>query len=486
MNIKRDALRGAIWSGIQNWGSQAGSLAIFLVLARLLDPADFGLVALANTFLVLVNIFIEQGFAIALIQRSDIDDRHLSTVFWTQMGLGIGFAAAGYVGADWVAGIFREPALTPILKWFAFLFVVKSLSAVPLAILSRRFAFKQIATRALFGIAISGVVGIAMAVLGFGVWSLVGQQFAYEGMGVIIFWGASGWRPALKFSRRHLRDLFSFGVSIFFANILKFFNQYSDNLLIGYFLGDMALGYYAIAYRILQVLIQLLVKTGNQVALPTLSRLQGEPVRFIRAFYKIVKLAGAIALPAFLGVIVLANELVVTFFGQKWEPSIAIMQVFTWGGIASLCLFFNRSAFVALGKPHWRLWLEFANALLNVTACLIAVRWGLLAVAAAYVLSDFAIVPASAIALKRLTGIELLSYFRQLAAPFICAVGMMVVVGSIKYMLAGMLAPPAILAICTMAGILSYVACLRLLTPDFFDELWKLADGNLVKLRRQT
>ena len=481
MSIKQQAIKGIIWSGIQNWGSQAGSLIIFLVLARILSPADFGLVALANTFLAFFNIFIEQGFSSALIQRQEVELEHLNTAFWTQICFGIAFTILSFNIANLIAGIFQQPTLTPILKWMSVLFCLNSLSIVQRTILKRQLEFQKMAIRSLSGIFMSGIVGISLALLDYGVWSLVGQQLTFEIVGVVAFWSLSDWKPKLQFSLAHFRDLFGFGISIFGSKILTFFNRYTDNLLIGYFLGEVALGYYAVAYRVLQVLTQLLVSTGNQVALPVLSRFQGDPDRFLRVFYKIIKYASLIALPVFLGVVTLARELVVIIFGVKWEASISIMQVLAFGGIIYLILFFNRSVFVAVGKPFWRLRLELLNVSFNIIACMVAVRYGILAVAFAYVISDFLVIPASLWSLKQLVGISWRYYFKQFISPVTCASIMIALIWVIKYLLATRVSPQIIIVLCTLSGILSYTLFLRFLAPLLFQELWQLAKLGLFK-----
>ncbi|MDJ0900839.1 MAG: lipopolysaccharide biosynthesis protein [Xenococcus sp. MO_188.B8] len=481
MGIKQQAIKGIFWSGIQNWGSQAGSLIIFLVLARILSPADFGLVALANTFLAFFNIFIEQGFSSALIQRQEVELEHLNTAFWTQICFGIAFTILSFNISNLIAGIFQQPTLTPILKWMSVLFSLNSLSIVQRTILKRQLEFQKMAIRSLSGIFMSGIVGISLALLDYGVWSLVGQQLTFEIVGVVAFWSLSDWKPKLQFSLAHFRDLFGFGISIFGSKILTFFNRYTDNLLIGYFLGEVALGYYAVAYRVLQVLTQLLVSTGNQVALPVLSRFQGDPDRFLRVFYKIIKYASLIALPVFLGVVTLARELVVIIFGVKWEASISIMQVLAFGGIIYLILFFNRSVFVAVGKPFWRLRLELLNVSFNIIACMVAVRYGILAVAFAYVISDFLVIPASLWSLKQLVGISWQVYFKQLISPVTCTSIMITLIWVIKYLLATRVSPQIIIVLCTLSGILFYTLFLRFLAPLLFQELWQLAKLGLFK-----
>ena len=483
MSLKKQAIKGVIWSGIQNWGSQAGSLITFLILARLLSPADFGLLALANTFVTFVSIFLDQGFSQALIQRHEIEDRHFNTAFWTQICLGVCFMLLGVASSHLIAAIFEQPRLAPILQVLSSIFVINSLNRVQLAILRRKLAFKAIAIRALASIIISGIVGVGFAFYGYGVWSLVAQQLTFEIVGVITFWSISDWKPKLQFSVTHFKELSSFGISILGSKILTYFNQNTDNLLIGYFLGEVALGYYAVAYRILQALIQLLVNTGNQVALPVLSKMQTEPQKLLRVFYQMTKYVSLIALPVFLGVVSLSNELVIVLFGEKWQSAIPVMQVLSLGGIVYLILFFNRSVFVAIGKPFWRLRLEVVNVVFNTFACIIAVNYGILAVGIAYVISDFLMIPLSLWVLKKLMKISLLSYLKQYISPIVCASLMMVSILISKYWIVA--EPQIVLIVCTLLGMVVYAACLQLLNPALSHEIREVFFMAISKTKRK-
>ena len=210
MGLQQKAIAGAAWAAVQNWGSQFGALIVFLVLARLLTPEDFGLVALANVFLAFVQVFLNQGFPQALIQRKNLEPEHIDTAFWTNIAVGVVLAIAGMIAAPWVSAAFDRTALTPILRWFSLLLVVSSLVDVQQALLERAFAYRYLAVRSLLGLLISGVVGITLALSGAGVWSLVAQQLIYETVGMLVLWRASDWRPQFRFSMRHFQDLFKF------------------------------------------------------------------------------------------------------------------------------------------------------------------------------------------------------------------------------------------------------------------------------------
>jgi len=479
--VTQKALSGVFWSGIQNWGSQAGSLITFLVLARLLQPEDFGLVALANTLIVLFNLAIDQGLSTALVQRPRLEKAHWSTVFWCQLGLGIGLLLLGVLSAPVVAELLRQPKLAPVLGALSFIFLLRPLILVHRAALRRNLAFKQIAVRSLLSIFCGGIVGIGLAVTGHGVWSLVGQQLTFEAVGVCVFWYVSDWRPSLQFSLSCLRELSSFGVSILGSNILAFFNNNLDTLLIGYFLGEVALGYYAIAYRVLQVLTQLLIGTVNQVTLPLLSRLQTEPVRFLNAFYKIVGFGSLVALPIFLGVATLAPELVTVVFGQQWIPAAPIMRVLAFCGIFYIVLFFNTSAFVAMGRPNVRLRLEFFNVALNTVGCLIAVQWGVLAVAYAYALSDFLVIPLSVWMLNKLLKISVKDYIKPLCPAVAFTLVTVAWVSFWRYQLSVWFVPVAVLSVCVLTGATLYILCFKQFCPAAFDQVVSWLKKGLIR-----
>ncbi len=477
MSIKQKAIKAVIWSAIQNWGSQAGSLIVFVILARLLTPEAFGIVALANVFLAFMNIFLDQGFAKALIQRQDLEPEHLDTAFWTHVSSGIILTGLSFLTAGLVADLFDQPQLIPILQCFSFLFFINSLSHVQKAILMREFAFKTMATRALLGIFIGGVAGIVMALWGFGVWSLVTQQFLYESVEVFVLWGASDWRPRFKFSIKHFKDLFSFGINIVILQFLNFFNKRSDNLLIGYFLGEVALGYYAIAYRVFKVMTQLLVFTTKQVALPTFSRLQTEPERFRKAFYKATQFTSLVAFPTFMGMTILAPELVFVLFGKKWIPAVPVMQVLAFAGIINSISLFNGSVFMAMGKPSWKLKIGLLHTALNLVGFIVAVRWGIVAVALAYVISSYIIFPISQWAISKLIQTPLIIYLKQFTTPLVSSCLMMVCIFLAKKELSGLLNDKLLLGVCIFLGIMTYGLTIRIIDPKLFQELLDITCG---------
>ena len=475
MNIKQKTIQGVFWAAIQNWGSQAGSLLVFIILARLLSPGDFGLVALANVIIIFTQVFVEQGLAAALIQRPELSSKYINTVFWTQIFLACVLTTITFISASLLAEIFHQPQLTSIIQWLSILFVISALGHTQRALVKRKFNFQVLANAALLGIFLAGIVGIFMAFNGWGAWSLVGQQMTYESVEVIVLWWANSWRPKWQFSETHLFEVLHFSINLLGEKLVVFFNQRTDQLLIGYFLGEVALGYYAIAHRILQVMTQLLIETIIQVALPTLSRLQNDSQRFLDTLYRGTLFTSLIAFPVFLGVIILAPEIVTILFGEKWREAIPILQILIFAGIIRAVSLFQRAAYVAMGKPSLQFKLGLLNAIFNLIACLLAVKWGILAVAMAYVLSDYLVFPIGQWLLTKVIAISWKTYLSQFLAPITCTIIMTLMIFITQYLVTPLVPPQINLLICSMIGSISYILALKLIFPQLFSQLLTLA-----------
>ena len=199
MSLKRKFINGTIWSATQMWGMRAIDFLVFLILARLLGPEAFGLIALATVYLAFLSVFIDQGFSDVIIQREEITDRHLDTAFWTGIFIALLLILVSIFAADVVANIFNEPDLAPIIRVLSISFLLMAVRGTQQAILQRNLQFKPLAIRSLLASLIGGVVGIVFALLNFNVWSLVVQYLTAVAVGVLELWKVSDWRPKLRF-----------------------------------------------------------------------------------------------------------------------------------------------------------------------------------------------------------------------------------------------------------------------------------------------
>ena len=396
-------------------------------------------------------------------------------------------ALLSFILADEIAYLFKQPQLTPILRCFSLIFLINGLRGTQQAILERQFAFKVIAVRSILGIVTGGMVGIIMAVSGCGVWSLIGQQLTNELVGTVVLWKASEWCPGLRFSFYHFKQLSKFGSNILVFNFFSFFNTRLNDFLIGYFLGPVLLGYYAISYRILRICIQLLVKTTSSVCLPTFSRLRDDRSRFRLAFYTVTRLTSAIAFPVFVGIAALAPELVVVMFGEQWLPSVPLIQLLAIAGILRSVTFFKNSVLIAMGEPAWTVRLKVLSVVLNVIGFAIAYRWGIIAVTAAVVARGIIVFPIGQWVITRIVAIPLGTYLRQFAVPLTSSLVMMaVILITKKYVMSGIETKMLVLSIGTFLGAATYLILIRILSPKIFDDFLNIGRIALSKSSQNT
>jgi O-antigen/teichoic acid export membrane protein len=467
VNLKETAVRGIAWSSLQQVSDQATTVVLFLVLARLLGPEAFGLVALASSLVGAIKPFLNQGLSVAIVQRRSLEPEHLDTAFWVILANGLTLTMVGIVLSGAVARLFNQPQLEPILMWLSLGFVVSAFSSVQYAVVRRNLDFKALAIRSMIATLGGATVGILMAFGGFGVWSLVGKQLAQTVLGAVVIWSISDWRPGLRVSLRHGQDLLGFGVSVLGLSILEVFNRHSANLLLGYFLGPAALGYYTIAQRFSRMVRDLLIGTVGKVATPVFSRLQDNPGRLRRAFYSATQLTSLAAFPAFLGLWALAPALVSTILGAQWEASVHVMEALAFLGLVQTLVHLQRQVVISVGKPSWVLASGVGSTAGSNLALLATFKWGITAVAISQVVVGYLFAPISFWFIQRLVGIKLGPYLRGLVAPGAATLVMLGCIVAVQVSFDGQVR----LIASVFSGIVMYGAVLSLVFPALVQQV---------------
>ncbi len=469
--LRGHAVSGVKWSTLQILGSRVVTLLVFVALARILEPSAFGLVGLAAVFVSLMQVFIDQGFSQAIVQRKELEPGHLDSAFWSSLTLGFLLTVVGVATAAPIADLLGQPDLAPILRGLSASLVISALASTPEAILRRELAFRSLAIRQLLAAVAGGALGVAAAVSGFGVWSLVAQIVAQGAVGTVVLWVAVPWRPGLNVSVRHFRDLFSFGWSIVVMNLLNFLNRQSDDLLIGAVLGVEALGYYSVGYRILLLLTDVMTRTIESVAFPLFSRVQGDLERLRRGYLMATQISATIATPVFLGVAALAPELIAVAFGDKWHAAVPVMQVLAFIGVLHASLFFNSTVLIATGRPRTALFVTAVNAISNVVAFAVAVQWGIVAVAAAYVIRGYLLSPLPVLLVRRVIGFRISEYVSRFAIPFACSAVMVAAILALREAIGPDVPDLLVLILGGALGAGTYLVAMRLIAERFLRQM---------------
>jgi PST family polysaccharide transporter len=464
--IRRVAITGFLWTFCQQVGGQVISFVVFVVLARLLVPEDFGLVAMANVTVAFLTLFTGAALTSALVQRPEIDAAHLDTMFWTVVGLSILLGAGAWLFATDIARFFNEPGLQPILRWLSLCLPLSALQQVQVSLLRRELNFKSIELRLLISQPIAGVIGISFALLGFGVWSLVARLITSAAIQTLVMWFTVKWRPRRLFSVPHFRELFSFGINVSGANFVAFMSRRLDVFLIGYALGAGPLGIYTIAKRLVVLLVELIGGTIEHVAWPIFSRIQQDQRKVVIAFHKATHYVSLMAFPVFAGIGILAESIVPTVFGDQWGPSAQLMRVLALVGLVQAVLNFHETLMVGMGRPDLKLRLQAMLAVANLIVFFVAIRFGLFAVTVGYAIVAISLTPIWIITIRSLVSLDLKRYLKNYSSAGIGTLVMTVCVLVLNHFIRLEHATLSLLMIQVLVGALAYFMVIALLEKE--------------------
>jgi PST family polysaccharide transporter len=316
-----------------------------------------------------------------------------------------------------------------------------------------------------------------MAFSGYSVWSLVAKILVAAIVNVVILWQISDWRPGFRLSVKRFKELFLFGVNIVGGNFVDFLSVHSDDFLIGYFLGPVALGYYTLAYNLLIVTTDLLISVPNAVAFPLFSSIQADPSSVKRAFGQVILLQSIVAFPMFVGIAALSSEVVIQLYGTQWIASIPVLQLLMLIGIVRSATYIYSSVFKAAGKPSWRFWILSLTAAMNVIGFALVVRLGIVAVAASYVVVSYLLMPICFLMIRSLIGITLRSHLSQYGPAIIGSLVMFAFVYSFKLLIGEQMVLPIRLFILVLAGVAAYILTLRLTYPSVYKQMMDIAQS---------
>lgn len=339
------------WSYVLT-GSRIGTtVVVMFVLARLLGPAEFGLMAMALLLLQLLYKLTQQGFIPAIVQRERLTDDHLNAAFFAVLLAGAGGAALmAALGAIWALAA-GEPRLATVCVALAPLVLVEALTVVPQALLQRALRYRAIALRVAVVALLSGAAGIALAVAGAGVWALVTQQVVFVVANAVLLWTFTPWRPSRTPQLAGVRDLWRFSAHSASAGVAMMVSRRADQYLVGILFGPVTMGIYRLAIRLPEMLAEVTVGSLQSVALPALSALQHQKAAFAARLADLQHAAAVFALPA-LGLLAGTAGPLVDFLGPQWAATAHPMRLLCLWGAASVCGLLVSPALQAIGRPQ--------------------------------------------------------------------------------------------------------------------------------------
>lgn len=345
-------------------GRQIVTLVVSAVLAMILGPGAFGVVAMATVYILLLEMLLRQGLVAAIVQRPELEARHLDASFWMTSTASLLLTLVSVVLSGWWASVNDTPQLAGIIQWLSLLLPLRALTIVQEAILRRRMEFKGLAVRTNIAELVGGGVGIAAAFSGMGIWALVAQQIARRASEVVVLWSISGWRPSPHFDRRAARELMGFSSGSFLGALAVFINTRADALLVGLFFGPVAVGLYRFALRFVDLVVDTTVRSLHAVALPELSRLQHDADAFRNRVESLAHISAAVALPA-LGVLAVGGDSLMRFIGPEWIPAGPALPILCIAGASRVAGLFIGPTLQSLGRPFLQASLSWLVAVMS-------------------------------------------------------------------------------------------------------------------------
>ena len=373
---------GIFWSFLELTGRRCIGILVTLLLARFLVPADFGLVAMVSVFFQIANTLMDSGFQQALIRKKDADAEDYSTMFVTNIALGVVAYVLLFVSAPLIARFYEEPRLVMLVRVIGIVVIVNSLQFVQIVSLSRQLDFKTQFKATIPAGVISGLVAIVMAMNGFGVWALAAQMILSPLFTTAFLWWINPWRPRWVFSPQSFNELFGFGSKLFISGLLNIVFENIYIVVIAKLFTSSITGYYFFATKIRDIILQQLSSSIQKVTYPALASIQDDDLRLKAGYRKVIQATTYLIFPAMIFLAVLSQPLFSLFLKPHWLAGVPYLQLLCVAGLMFPLHVVNLNILQVKGRSDLFLYLEIFKKLLIVVVLFISVRfgiWGLLA-----------------------------------------------------------------------------------------------------------
>lgn len=355
-----------IWKFLERSGTQVVQFVVSIILARLLSPEDFGVIALVLIFIQLAHVFIQSGFNSALIQKKDADSLDFSSVFWGSLIVTIFLYILLFISSPFIANYYERPILEPVLRVLGLTLFLGVFNSIQEAFIARNMLFKKLFYRSLGAIIPSGILGITLAYLGFAVWALVAQQLSNAFFICAIMWFTVKWRPEFLFSFNRLKSLFSYGWKLLVSALMDVGYNNLRSLVIGKMFTPATLGFYTRGNQFPNLIISNINSSIQSVMLPALSKEQDDLIKVKKMTRRAIVTSSFIILPLMAWLAAIAEPLVLIVLGEKWLPCVPFLQIY--------CLIYalwpihtsNLSAIKAVGRSDLFLKLEIIKKILGL------------------------------------------------------------------------------------------------------------------------
>lgn len=412
-------IKTPIWAIIQKIIPMFINFIIFLILVSLLKPSDFGILTMAISWITFIQVFSDMGFGSALVQKKNVESRHFSTIFVINIISGIILTIIG-INLSYVCAVFfKTPDVQKVMSVLSLIFIINSFSLTHIAISRKKMQFRELAVRDILANLIGGIMGIIFAYFQYGLWSLVIQSLLTSIVGTFLIWKISKWRPTFKeFSLKYADDLWAYSSNILIFNIFKYITQNIDKLLIGYLLGPLALGFYAIAFKIMIFPVNTVNLSIGNYLFPKFSSMQDD-LESVRYLYILTSKVLNNLIVVLSSTIICIIPIIIE---QKWIPIINLLPFLGIVAIAQSIISPTGQLMKALNRPDWLVKWSFFLTLICVVAILIGSKYNIRGVVISISIAHIIALCINFVIVKKIININIYSILKQLGVLFISCI----------------------------------------------------------------
>lgn len=475
---KKSVIGNFIWRFAERCGAQLVTFIVSIVLARILDPKDYGTIALVTVFTTILQVFVDSGLGTALIQKKNADDLDFSSVFYFNFIVCIILYVGMFIAAPYIALFYKDTTLTPVIRVISLTIVISGVKGIQQAYVSKNMLFKRFFFSTIGGTIFSAVLGIAMAYMGYGVWALVAQQLSNTAIDTLILWLTVKWRPKKMFSYERLKDLFSFGWKLLISSLLDTAYNNLRNLIIGKLYSSSDLAFYNQGEKFPKVIVMNINASIDSVLLPTMSIEQDNPERIKQMTRRAIKTSTYVMAPLMMGLAFCAEPIVRLVLTDKWIFCIPFLRIFCITYMFWPVHTANLNAINAMGRSDWFLRLEIIKKIVGLAILLSTMWFGVMAMAYSLLLSSVLSQIINSWPNRKLLKYGYLEQVRDFAPGILLAVLMGICVHFVEYMSLPMIVT---LVIQIVLGAIIYIVGSAILKLEEFQYLLEMIKSIMKK-----
>lgn len=377
MTLKQKFISGLYWSMFNDIVGYAINFFFGIILARILDPKEFGLIGMIAIFIAISQSFIDSGFSNALIRRKKCSQLDYSTVFYYNLLVSIIFCLILLFGANGISALFREPLLKSLIQVLSLGLIINSLGIIHRTILTISINFKLQTRISIISSLISGTTALLCAYKGFGVWSLAVMSLSNQTANSLLLWFWNNWRPSLNFSKKSFNEMFGFGSKLLISGLIDTVFNNIYYLIIGKFFSARKLGFYTRAEQFSTIPSTGITKIVSRVSFPIFAQMQDDPVSLKNGYKRIIRSTMFITFILMMGMAAVAEPMVVFLIGEKWRPAVAYLQLMCFVEMLYPLHALNLNILTVYGRSDLFLQLEIIKKVIAIPTIIIGILYGI-------------------------------------------------------------------------------------------------------------